>query len=66
MNELANSKNQGLAPYTRLFILNNQHYENYVQKVKKKLPLDKNEVGVIYSPLKESQFKYIYKYTIIL
>ena len=65
LNELANSKNQGLAPYTRLFILNNQHYENYVQKVKKKLPLDKNEVGVIYSPLKESQFKYIYKYTLI-
>ena len=65
LNELANKKNQGLAPYTRLFILNNQHYENYVQKVKKKLPLDKNEVGVIYSPVKESQFKYIYKYTLI-
>lgn len=65
LNELANAKNQELAPYTRLFILNNQHYENYVQRVKKRLPLDKNEVGVIYSPLKESQFKYIYKYTLI-
>ena len=65
LNEIADSKNQSLIPYTRLFILNNKYYENYVQKVKKRLSLDKNEVGVIYSPLKEAQFKYIYKYTLI-
>ena len=65
LNELADSKNQSLIPYTRLFILNNKHYENYVQIVKNKLPLDKNEVGVIYSPVKESGFKYIYKFTLI-
>ena len=42
-----------------------EYYENYLQKVKNNLPLDKNEIGVIYCPLKESGFKYIYKYTLI-
>jgi len=65
LNELADSKNQSLIPYTRLFILNNKHYENYVQSVKNKLPIDKNEVGVIYCPVKEPGFKYIYKFTLI-
>ena len=65
LNELADSKNQSLIPYTRLFILNNRHYENYVQSVRNKLPLDKNEVGIIYSPVKEPGFKYIYKFTLI-
>ena len=65
LNELSNSKNQSLIPYTRLFILNNSYYENYIQKIKNKLPLDKNEVGVIYCPLKESGFKYIFKFTLI-
>ena len=65
LNELADSKNQSLIPYTRLFILNNKHYEKFVQSVKNKLPLDKNEVGVIYSPIKEPGFKYIYKFTLI-
>ena len=65
LNELANSKNQSLTPYTRLFILNNLYYENYLQKIKDKTPLDKSEAGVIYSPLKESGFKYIYKFTLI-
>ena len=65
LNELADSKNQSLIPYTRLFILNKKHYENYVQSVKNKLPIDKNEVGVIYCPVKEPGFKYIYKFTLI-
>ena len=65
LNELANSKNQSLIPYTRLFILNNKHYENYLQRIKNKLPIDKSEAGVIYCPLKESGFKYIYKFTLI-
>lgn len=65
LNELADSKNQSLIPYTRLFILNNKHYENYVQSIKNKLPLDKSEAGIIYSPVKEPGFKYIYKFTLI-
>ena len=65
LNELANNKNQRLNPYTRLFILNNKYYENYLQRVKNKLPVDKSEITVIYCPLKESGFKYIYKFTLI-
>ena len=65
LNELVNNKNQTLTTYTRLFILNNKHYENYLQRVKNKLPVDKSEISVIYCPLKESGFKYIYKYTLI-
>ena len=65
LNELADSENQALLPYIRLFILNNTHYDNYVQKVKNKTPMEKNEVGVIYTPLKESEFKYIFQFTLI-
>ena len=65
LNESVNSKNQSLVNYTRLFILNNKYYENYVQRVKNKLPIDKSEVGVIYTPMKESGFKYIFKFTLI-
>ena len=65
LNELTNSKNQALSPYTRLFILNNIYYDNYVQKIKNKAALDKSEAGVIYCPLKESGFKYIFKFTLI-
>ena len=65
LNELTNSKNQSLTPYTRLFIINNIHYENYLQKLKNKTPLDKSEASVIYSPVKESGFKYIFKFTLI-
>ena len=65
LNELANSKDQSLTPYTRLFILNNVYYENYVQQVKNKVSLDKSEASVIYSPLKESSFSYIFNYTLL-
>ena len=65
LNDMANSKNTSLIPYTRLFILNNKQYENFLQRVKNQEKVDKNDVGVIYCPLKETGFKYIYKYTLI-
>ena len=65
LNSLAQNKNQNLISYSRLFIINDKYYENYVYNVKNKIPMAKNEVGVIYSPLKESSFNYIYKFTLI-
>ena len=65
LNSLAQSKNQNLISYSRLFIINDKYYENYVYNVKNKIPMAKNEVGVIYTPMKESSFNYIYKFTLI-
>ena len=65
LNSMAQNKNQNLVPYSRLFILNDKYYENYVYNVKNKLPTSKNEAGVIYTPMKISSFTYIYKYTLM-
>ena len=65
LNSLAQNKNQNLVPYSRLFILNDKYYENYVYNIKNKIPTAKNEAGIIYTPMKESHFKYIYKYTLM-
>ena len=64
LNSLTQSKNKNLISYSRLFILNDKYYENYVYNVKNKIPTAKNEAGVIYTPMKESSFNYIYKYTL--
>ena len=37
LNELVNSKNQSLIPYTRLFILNNKYYETTYLLIRVKL-----------------------------
>ena len=63
LNSFAHSQN--LIPYSRLFIISDKHYENYVYNIKNKIPTAKNEAGVIYTPLKESSFKYIYKHTLM-
>ena len=65
LNSMAQNKNQILVPYSRLFILNDKYYENYVYNIKNKIPTAKNEAGIIYTPMKESSFKYIYKYTLM-
>ena len=65
LNSLAQTKNQSLVSYTRLFIVNDKYYQNYVYNVKNKIPTAKNEAGVIYTPLKISSFNYIFKFTLI-
>lgn len=65
LNSLAQSKNQNLMSYSRLFIINDKYYENYVYNIKNKIQMNKNEAGIIYTPMKESSFNYIYKYTLI-
>ena len=65
LNSQAQTKNHSLASYTRLFIINDKYYENYVYNVKNKIPTAKNEAGVIYTPLKVSTFNYIFKFTLI-
>ena len=64
LNSLAQSKIPNLMSYSRLFIINDKYYENYVNSVKNKIQMPKNEAGVIYTPMKESSFNYIYKYTL--
>ena len=65
LNSLAQSKNQNLMLYSRLFIINDKFYENFVYNIKNKIPTAKNEVGIIYTPMKEKSFNYIYKCTLI-
>ena len=65
LNSLAQSKNQNLMLYSRLFILNDKFYETFVYNIKNKIPTAKNEVGIIYTPMKEKSFNYIYKCTLI-
>ena len=65
LNSQAQTKNHSLASYTRLFIINDKYYENYVYNVKNKIPTAKNEAGVIYTPLKVSTFNYIFKLNLI-
>ena len=65
LNSLAQSKNQNLMLYSRLFIINDKFYENFVFNIKNKIPTAKNEVGIIYTPMKEKSFNYIYKCTLI-
>ena len=47
LNSMAQNKNQILVPYSRLFILNDKYYENYVYNIKNKIPTAKNEAGII-------------------
>ena len=65
LNSLAQSKNQNLMLYSRLFIINDKFYETFVYNIKNKIPTAKNEVGIIYTPMKEKSFNYIYKCTLI-
>ena len=65
LNSLAQSKNPNLMSYSRLFIINDKYYENYVYNIKNKIQMNKNEAGIIYTPMKESSFNYIYKYTLM-
>ena len=65
LNNLTNSKDQSLIPFTRLFILNDKYYETFLQRSKSKSLSEKSEVGVIYCPVKESSFRVIFKSTLI-
>ena len=65
LNNLTNSKNQSLIPYTRLFLINNNYYETYLQRVTNKLPFEKKEIGVVYCPVKETSFRSIFKSTLV-
>ena len=65
LNSLAQSINQNLSTNSRLFILSDKYYEKYLDLVKNKLPIPKNEASIIYTPMKEGSFMYIYKYTLI-
>ena len=65
LNSLAHGQTQNSILYNRLFIINDKYYDNYVYSVKNNIPMAKNEAGVIYTPMKEESFIYIYRFALI-